>query len=110
MSVVLPFDNTLSNFSEQLTLENELYTFEFIWNERAEQWDMSILDIDQVSIVEGIKLVLNYDLFDQYPGRGLPPGALFAIDTTGDEKRITRDNIGDVVQLMYLTEAEFDAI
>ncbi len=106
MSVIIPFSPELSNFSQQITLDSQLFIFEFLWNERAEQWDMSVLDINEVPLVEGIKLVLNYSLFDQWVDRGLPPGELYAIDTTGEEEKITRNNLGPIIVLSYIPEAE----
>lgn len=106
MSVVIPFSPALANFSQQITLDNQLFRFNFLWNGRAKQWDMTILDVNLTPLVEGIKLVLGYPLFDQWVDRGLPPGELYAVDTTGEEKRITRTNLGTVVELIYVPEDE----
>lgn len=106
MSVVIPFSTELSNFSQQITLDNSIFRFDFLWNSRGEQWNLSVLDVDLNPLVEGIKLVLGYPLFDQWVDRGLPPGELFAIDTTGDEIKITRTNLGTIVELIYIPEAE----
>jgi len=106
MSVVIPFSTEFANFSEQITLDNQLFRFDFLWNGRAEQWDMSVLDVNLTPLVEGIKLVLGYSLFDQWVDRGLPPGELYAVDTTEEEIRITRTNLGTIVELIYIPEDE----
>jgi len=110
MSLTLPIQNTFSNFSQEITLDGVSYRFEFTYNTRSFQWAMSIFDIDQNAIVEGIKLVLEYELLDQYRAYNLPPGELYCIDTTDEVIEITRENFGDAVQLVYITEAEVDTI
>jgi len=106
MSVVIPFFNQLSNFREEIILDNISFLFDFNWNERAEQWSMAILQPDETPIMYGIKLVLGYSLFDQFEYLGLPPGELFCVDTTDSEIEVNRNNIGDTVELVYIPEAE----
>lgn len=110
MSLKIPFSNNFSNFSEDVTLEGIPYKFEFKYNVRSEQWTMSILDIDLISLIDGIKLVMNFNLLEQYPGRNLPGGEFYVIDTTGEEVAIDRDNIGPILSLMYITEDELASV
>lgn len=110
MPVIIPFSTEFSNFREEVSLEDSIYRFEFTWNWRAEQWTMRVLDIDDNPLVSGIPLVLNFNLFAQYPGRRLPGGEFYCIDTTEKEKKITRENMGDLIQLCYIPEAEVDTI
>lgn len=106
MSVVIPFFNTESNFRQEIILDNESYLFDFTWNERSEQWSMSILQPDETPLIYGVKLVLAYSLLDQFEYLDLPPGEFYCVDTTGDEIEVNRDNIGDTVELVYIPEAE----
>jgi len=110
MPVTLPINNAFSNFSQELTLDGVSYRFDFTYNTRSLQWVLSISDIDLVPIVEGIKLILGYELFDQYRSYPLPPGELYCVDTTGDEDEITRENLGPIVEIVYIPEAEVDTI
>lgn len=110
MAVVIPINAQFSNFVEDVTLDGVTYKFRFLFNNRFKQWSFSVLDINQVPLVEGIKLVLGYSLFDQYPGRNLPPGILSVIDVTETQDAIDRDNFGLTAELLYMTEAEVDAI
>lgn len=97
----------LANYRQEVTLDDVSYILDFKWNGRAEQWSLSILQSDETPILEGLKLVLNYELLDQFsPRENVPPGDLFCIDTTGKETAITRDNLGDTVELIYIPEAE----
>jgi len=105
MSVeILPITADVSNFSEEITLENVPFRFDFVFNNRSNQWSMSVLNINLTPIVEGIKLVLNYGMFEQFRSYDLPPGELYAIDSTGDEIEITRTNLGNTVLLIYILE------
>lgn len=103
---IIPFFTEFPNFSEQITLDNEVFRFDFTFNERAEQWNMSIFTVDGTPLIYGIKLVLGYPLLDQWVGRGLPPGELVILDTTGNEVGVTRDNLGTILQLGYIPEDE----
>lgn len=106
MSQVIPFFNVNSYFREEVILDDVSYLLDFGWNERYQQWDLSILLPDETVILSGIKLVLNYQLFDTFEYLALPPGELYCVDTTEKETEVTRDNLGDTVQLVYIPEAE----
>ena len=110
MPLTIPFTNEFANFSEELTLEEQSYRLEFVYNVRSEQWSMSILDIDLTPLVQGVPLVLNFNLFAQYPGRGLPLGEFYVVDTTDEEIKVTRDNMGVILHLVYIPEDELDTI
>lgn len=110
MSIIIPLNTTVSNFSQEIVLEGVPYRFDFVWNTRSLKWSMSISNIDLTGIVSGIVLVLNYDLFEQFTGSTLPPGALYCIDVTEKAEKITRDNLGDIIKLVYLEEDELATV
>jgi len=109
MSLTIDFFD-FASFSQEIILDGSPYIFRFDWNIREEFWSMSVSKIDGTSIINGIKLVLGYDLFDQYRALDLPPGVMIAIDTTDLIDKIDRYNVLDEVKLVYLTEEEVDAI
>lgn len=108
MTVAIPvFD--FASYSEQITLDGEVFLFQFDFNVRFDYWSMTISDIDLNVLIGGLRLALDYELLSQYPGRGLPPGALIAIDTTGDELDPNRENFGPEdsnVTLIYIPVEE----
>jgi len=110
MAFNLPIDTTFSNFSQQMDLDGVSYNLTFLYNTTSAQWTISISDIDEVHIIDGLKLVLNSNLFSQYPSIGLPPGELYCIDTTDSETEINRDNLGSIINLIYVPEDEIDTI
>lgn len=109
MAGVIPYFD-IASFSEEVILEELPYVFRFTFNDRKQYWTMSILTRDRKILVAGIKLVLNYDLFDQFPGNNLPPGQLLAIDTTDSRVKINRTNILDVMKIVYFEKEEADGL
>jgi hypothetical protein len=104
--LVLPFSEAPA-FSQEVTLDDVPYRFRFIWNTRFEFWSMSIFDREFTPIVQGIKVVLGYELISLYRGLPVPPGEIYTVDTTDEVVRIGRDDIPDgVVQLVYVPESE----
>ena len=109
MPVIIPFSDT-SNFSEEVSLNGVPYRFAIMWNVREEYWTLSVLTRNLTKLISGIKLVLGYQLFDQYPGKSLPPGEMYAIDMTEDQEKITRENMLEEVKLIYIPEDEVDTV
>lgn len=108
-NVVIPFSN-YANFTESVVLDNVKYTFDFVWNTRGEFWSMSISDANGVVLISGIRVVLFYDLLQQYKYiRELPQGTLIAIDKSAttclDEPRL-KDFVQDrFLELCYVEAA-----
>ena len=104
--LIIPF-SPFPSFRQTLSLEDVSYTFEFNWNTRGLFWSMSIYDNSSNPIVEGVVIVLNYDLLEQYQSRDVPPGKLYAIDTAGKKNRIEyEDMFNGRITLVYLLEDE----
>jgi len=117
MSLIIPIDNNPASSTEEITLDLSPFRFVFTFNNRFNFWVMEIQNRDLITVIAGIKLVLNYSLSIQYVGRSLPPGELFCIDTTDNEITVFRSNIGinpesieQPIQLIYIEEAELDTI
>ena len=107
MAVTIPFI-TYPSYSKDITLDNIKYRFLFQWNTRSEAWTLSIKTIEDVAILSGIKLVLNYDLFQRHRHLAIPQGSLFVIDLSNDETKIAYDDFTNErgLQLVYFSEGE----
>lgn len=103
--VTIPFSE-FPAFSQEIILDNIPFRVSFNWNTRGEYWTLSILDRDENQLASGIKIVLDYELIARYPGRGLPPGEIYAIDTSGELDKIGRDDFQDRASLVYVLEGE----
>lgn len=98
---------TFPAFTQEVVLDNIPYRLTFNWNTRGEYWVMSIADRDEVKLVSGIKLVMNFPLIRRYPGRGLPSGEFIVVDPSLQLERAGRNDFQDKVKLIYGSEDEF---
>lgn len=109
MAVVVPVA-VLPALTEEVTLDGIPLRLGLAWNDRAAHWSLSFFDRDGNPLVEGIRVVPYYELIRQFPGRGLPPGELVAMDPSLQLRTIGRDDLGTVVQFVYTPEAELAAV
>lgn len=103
--VTVPFSE-FPAFTEEIVLDNVPYRFSFNWNTRGKFFTLIISDRDQVELLSGIKLVINFELLRWYPGRGTPPGELYVVDPSGELERVERNSFQDKLSLIYVGEAE----
>lgn len=104
--IIIPFAE-FPAFRQSLTLEGVSYIFSFVWNTRDNAWTMSIYDDQNEPLVLGIRIVLNYELIGQYQHLEIPPGKIYALDTTGNVNPITyEDMFNGRISLLYLLEGE----
>ncbi|MCK5609855.1 hypothetical protein KAR91_48735 [Candidatus Pacearchaeota archaeon] len=107
--VTIPFAE-FPAFTEEIILDNIPYRFTFTWNGRGEFWVFSIADRDEVKLISGIKVLIDFELLRKYPGRGTPPGELYAIDPSGQLETIGRNDFQDQASLVYVEEDEVATI
>lgn len=108
--VVIPFSE-FPAFTQEVTLDEVPYRFQFVWNFRGQYYTLSIFDRELNPIVQGIKVVVGYELISIYNGADVPPGELYVVDTTDEVERITQDDlINGVVQIVYIPEDEVAAL
>lgn len=102
----IPF-KALPAFREELLIDNVPYIFEFLYNSRASFWTLNIYTIDEVLLIAGIKLVINYELLKQYPARGLPTGSLYVVRENLSMKRLEQSELEqDKAFIVYQEESE----
>lgn len=53
-------------YSYNIDIDNEAFRFTFRWNQRAEQWFMSITDSDDTVIIYNVALVATYPILRQF--------------------------------------------
>ena len=94
------------HFDFECELDGRSYVFEFIWNERATVWYMTIADSVGTVLLAGIPIVLDYPLISRFASDDLPPGEFQAVDTTGEGTPPTLEDFGSRVQLLYFDESE----
>lgn len=111
MPQTIAIDGSLVWYSAQATLDGVDYLLELAWNTRDSRWYLSLFSAAGVALAQSIPLVVDFPLLRRFRGEEFPPGYLMAIDTTGAGREIeVQDDLGARVQLVYLTEAEVDAL
>jgi hypothetical protein len=96
----IPIDPTPSSFVQETRLEGTTYRFLFRWNFREEYWYLSLLDLDDVAISSGMKLVPGALLLRHVADFTIrPPGELMVVGIP------TRGNLGTDAVLTYVEES-----
>ena len=108
MNIIPVFEHPA--YSESVVLEEKPYRLSFSWNTRGEYWSLTISDSQGAVLLDGLKIVLNFELVNEYADDRLPAGALLAVDTTGTLARIGRNDLGSRVKLFYVTPEELEEL
>lgn len=111
--VILPtFQKRTARYEYDIEMDSRLFHLAFSWNDREESWYMDIMDSKREPIINGIKMVINYNLLLQYRAyRELPQGSMILYDAQQDpvNSQVTFDNFGKRYQLIFLTNEELRA-
>jgi len=104
--VTIPFSNTPFSFVD-VPIQGFVYRFRYKYNARFDYWALGIYTTQDVVLIEGLKIVLNYNIVSSYVDRDLPEGKIIAIRVSGTTERITKDELLDGrVLLSFFEEAE----
>lgn len=99
---VIPTDAQSPWYSQVITLANVRYTLTLRFNTRMSRWLLDVGDAADKALVLGVPLLINRNLLRQYPGRGLPPGAMFVTDESGAEQQPSLSSFLRTHVLWYL--------
>ncbi len=89
-----------------IQLDGETFTLEFHLNARADRWNMTVLDVENVPVRNGVRLVTGIDLLQRVALETKPTGELTVVDSTGNETEPTETTLGEECQLRYIEEAD----
>ena len=107
---IIPFQNDLPSFSEEVTIDGIPYILDFSWNSRGEFWSMSIYNRDQTPLILGVKLVLFFGLINKFVDIGLPPGDIYVVDPSGNTEKLNQNDFETRAYLIYLSENEIESL
>lgn len=99
-----------ARYSFEIELDQVTFVFSFEWNDRDLGWYMSIADVNGTALLDGRRIINDYPLTDIYKDPRLPAGSLMAIDTSGLGTEPGLRELGDRVQLIYISAAELVAL
>lgn len=94
------------SFEQVVVLDDISLHIEIRYNSRDSAWMMDIYDGDDSPIVQGIKLVPNWELIGRFKDTRLPGGLLFAVDISGEGADIQRNDLIEKVKLVYFSKDE----
>ena len=99
LQITLDTEQAISK--QTVSLEGKNYIFRFTWNNRDNSWNMDIMKPNDIPIIMGIKLVVNYELISRYIQEGVPPGMIILFN----EKNVQYDryDINQTHFLVYIT-------
>lgn len=104
--VVIPFSDSPFAFID-IPIQGFVYRFRYKYNSRFDYWEVGIYNTQDEVLIDGLKIVLNYNIIAQYVDRNLPEGKIIAIRVSGTTERITKEELLDGrVLLSYFEEIE----
>lgn len=111
MAFILPIDGEFSRFAVDVPLDGEDFTLSFSWNTRDSRWYLAVSDAAGVELATGVPLVIDTPLLQKFADARMPSGWLMVYDTTDQGGEIVeQEDLGSKVQVVYLDEAEVDAL
>ncbi len=112
MVIIPTFQNRSARYAMDIELNGTIFHLRFHWNARENNWYMDIQDQDEINILMGIKLVVNYFLLAQYRAYiNLPEGdfIFWDLNQIPEDGGVTFDNFGDRYQLIFFTDDEIES-
>lgn len=106
MAIVVPCRPDLTHYDMSLVLDETTYILEFRWSTREGSWYIDLKEQDETPITMGVKVVPNLPLGARHQDLRRPPGWFVARDTSGKGLPPGQRDLGDRVQLYYLTKAD----
>lgn len=80
--VIVRLATTQRQTETRRTLDGVDYRLRFRYVRETGRWTLTVMDANGVALVSGIRVVLGIDLLAPYHYLKVPPGQLFAYDTS----------------------------
>lgn len=101
-----PKFSTKSKINFSAKMDSIIIRFRLYWNQRFKYWELSSFTDAGDVIVEGKRVVADYDMWEPYSDVRLPPGSLVCKDTTELGQKPGRNDFRDRHFLMYVEVPE----
>lgn len=101
----IPTRTDLAIYSISVDLEGETFKLDFQFNEREGFWYFDLMDVDEVLIRAGVKVVTGWSLTRLISDARRPPGEITIIDTADLDREAGIEDLGTEVLMLY-AEAE----
>lgn len=102
----IPLRSDVLNYKFSIDLESQSYTFSFHFNLRSSQWYFDLSNSDGIQIFMGLPVFVNQSVFSRFSNPLLPPGRAMFVDTSGQDKDPSQDDLGIRVLFLYAESNE----
>ena len=102
MAVIIPTDTNSATYIFSVELQLIVFGFRFQFNDRDQSWFFDILTAEGDPIRQGVKVVTNFPLLSRIARLDRPPGDIFAIDLTGEDRRAELGELGPEQQIQFI--------
>ena len=106
MAVQIPLLPSEFNYRFEMSLLDIEYIFEVRWNGRDGTWYLSIFDIDENPLAQGMRIVLGAALGRRIASDDFPDGVFIVSDLTGSGEEASFDDLGTRVVVHFFSRAE----
>ena len=106
MPQIIPFVPSVAEYRFGTVLDDETYIFDVRWNSRAGAWFFNLLDIEEIPIAIGVRIVLGTFLARLANHPLLTAGVMVAVDNSGEEREAGFDDLGTRVEILRFTKTE----
>lgn len=97
-----PTRNDLPSYFYVINLDSVNYGLSFKFNSRMGYWFVALYDAFQNIIVSPVPVICTEPLFNRFVECAIPPGTLFAFDSSGQNLDPGRFDLGDRVRIYYM--------
>jgi len=98
---VIPFIPSVPEYDFDCVIEDDSYNFDVHWNEHDKAWYFTLSETDGDVIAEGLKITVGSYIGRYSTHKLFQRGVIATIDTSGQYKDPTFDNLGTTVEVRF---------
>lgn len=93
-------------WSQQVVLGERTFIVKGRYNTRDESWYCDVIDSNEIPVVVGRRVTIGTDILEGVVAENAPNGSIIVTAVIEGVEEITRDNMGESVQLIFAEEDE----
>jgi hypothetical protein len=99
---VIPFVPSIGEYDFDVVIEGDTYLFDPVrWNEHDQAWYFDLLEADRTPILQGAKITVGSYIGRYSTHKLFQRGVIAAVDTSGDYRAPTFDDLGTRVEVRF---------
>lgn len=100
--LIIPTDDTLSFYQEEVDLDNVTFRLVFKYNPRDQSWYFNVLDAAGNLLRAGVRIVDSWPLLRLWVDTNRPAGQLFCIPNGNLPRPPSIFELGDLYDFIYV--------